>query len=143
MKIKSHRIAEFMSFVNDNPFATQRQVVDHFISVSQDEVLREKMNLRMYSGRWKTVIRYTAQGWLTTQEVFEGPRSQAAKNLSYILYHHNSHLLVGGGNTQGPGLVDYVKRDDGKWGYILTPAGMGSLGAWLEKQKLSEVSQPE
>jgi hypothetical protein len=142
MKIRGQRVGEFMRFINENPFCTTSQVIDHFITLSHDEHMREKLKIRKFISRERAVHRYDYKAdKLTVHRVIERPRSQAARNLSYLLYHAMSHLLVGGGHTKGPGLVDTAKREDGKMGYILTPAGMGSLGAWIEKQKALEVSQ--
>jgi len=135
VKIRSPKVGEFMRFINENPFVTRSEVIDNFITISQDGEKREKMGLRKFSGHWATTYCYydpvnpykPVKKWI-------GPRSEASSCLSYLLYFYNSHLLEGSRHLKGPAQVRYVPREDGKWGYVLTPAGMGSLANWLATQ---------
>ena len=125
-----------MRFINENPFATRREIIDHFITISRDEDKRRQMDLRLLTGRWHSAYDYNG-GYSKT---WVGARSQASSYLSYLLYFYNSHLLEGSRHLKGAAQVRYVPREDGKMGYVLTPAGMGSLASWLAQKP--EVSQP-
>ncbi len=130
VKIRSPKVGEFMRFINENPFATRREIIDHFIVLSQDEEKRRQMDLRLLTRRRRSVYDYNggySNKWL-------GARAQASSYLSYLLYFYNSHLLEGSRHLKGAAQVRYVPREDGKMGYVLTPAGMGSLANWLATQ---------
>jgi len=136
VKIRSPKVGEFMRFINENPFCTTRQVIDHFIAISREDEKRQQMDLRPLNGHWRV-----AYDGYKLHSVWVGARAQASSYLSYLLYFYNSHLLEGSRNLKGAAQVRYVPREDGKMGYVLTPAGMGSLASWLTAQK-PEVSQP-
>jgi len=132
MVIRSPVVAEFLSFIDANPFCENRDVVNHF---AQDEVANRV---------WGKPFRhrsYLASEWNGSRQAYEmrtktkTPHTQVYNKISYLLYKWNNHLVVGGGKLLGMACVEELRRDDGRMGYILTPVGMASIADWRQKQE--------
>jgi hypothetical protein len=133
MVIRSPIVAEFLSFIDKNPFCENKDVVNHF---AQDEVAT-----RLW-GRPFRSKEYEASAWNERSKEYmwvrrtKQPISQVYSKLSFFLYKYNNHLVEGGGKMRRGGpCVTELRRDDGRMGYILTPMGMASIADWRQKQE--------
>jgi len=132
MVIRSPVVAEFLSFIDKNPYCENKDVVNHFV---KDEVAT-----RLWGQPFKTkkVESYSGAYWRGSgpRLITKSRHAQVYSKLSFFLYKYNNHLVEGGGKLRRGGpCVTELKREDGRMGYILTPMGMASIADWRQKQE--------